>query len=352
MRAADGRRSSAPPESRCASSRRSRSPSRRPARRPRAAAAGRTAVADVRTSASRLRRCAVSVSRSIRRRSTRDRSARVSVEPLREDLPHRRSRRLRAEAAVLDHRGDDDRPIRRRARRRRTTTGPVCPSSARCRSCRRPACRSRRRRRQRCRSASVVEASRPSRIAASVGDLDVRAGLRAGSAAARCRRRLSDRQADVRAHDRAAVLERRVSGRQLQRRGEEVALADRERDVVADGPRAVVGDEAVVDAVVFGGTAARAFQRPPAPGGSGTVPAISPPRSIPVGSPKPNAARPSLQLAAVRMPGRVELRAEVVEVGVDRDRDRLRSETAPKTAPPAFLRLWAPSALVHVPVSL
>src|SRR6185436_13977599 len=53
-----------------------------------------------------------------------------------------------------------------------------------------------------------------------------------------------DGDAEVRPHDAAAVLDRPVGDRHLQRRGLEVALADREVHVVADRPRAHVGDAA------------------------------------------------------------------------------------------------------------
>ena len=48
----------------------------------------------------------------------------------------------------------------------------------------------------------------------------------------------------MRAHDPAAVGERRVGDGHLQRRGLQVALADREVDVVADGPGPGVRDPA------------------------------------------------------------------------------------------------------------
>ena len=167
----------------------------------------------------------------------------ADIEPLIEDQPRCGCRSLRTESAALDRRDDHDRLAARRRRSRRTTTGRGSAGARRCRSCR-TACRgtsgSRRTRPPTCRPSAVAAPCRPAHDRVAVAGAEVhapadrRADLLDQPAAA-----VLDLQAEVRADDLAVVDDRRVRLGELQRRRLEVALADREVDVVARRPRAL-----------------------------------------------------------------------------------------------------------------
>ena len=228
-----------------------------------------------------------------------------------------------AEAAVLDGHRDDDRPRRVRARRRRTRTGRRAAGARPCRSCRRPGSgpgSSRRRPSAEVPSACVARC-RPVEDRLAVARVDRRPCARraSGSAGSRCPAVVLDRHPEVRAHDAAAVGDRGVGDRHLQRRGLQVALADREVDVVADRPRALVGDAAGRDlaALLARDLRARAGRR--ATGGRGSCRRPRPGRSMPVGRPKPELARPRLDDLALEA---VHVAAERVEEDVGGDLQR------------------------------
>ena len=176
-------------------------------------------------------------------RSSRLAGARVELvvgqmEPLGEDQARRGCRSLRTEPAASRS------SSRRRSgasdgrRRRRTRTGRDWARARPCRSCRRSGYGKPRNTSADVPPSAVAAACRPSMIACRLPGSNStrrRAGLRISST--RRPRAVLDRQPEVRAHHAAAVGDRRVGGRELERRRLEVALADREVDVVARGPR-------------------------------------------------------------------------------------------------------------------
>ena len=135
----------------------------------------------------------------------------------------------------------------------RTRTGRRTEGAPRCRSCRRPAPGSRRRRRRRSRSGACAASCRPSRIVSrQLGSIWTwRAG--AGLDLLHTRPAASSTCMPTWGRgDRAAVGDRRVGDRHLQRVGLQVALADREVDVVARRP-GPVGELFPVELVAPGG---------------------------------------------------------------------------------------------------
>ena len=119
------------------------------------------------------------------------------------------------------------------------------------------------------------------------------AGSSAPARAAPARRRSPCPGADARPVPlpplREGVGERRVGDGHLQRRGQQIALADRQVHVVADAPRPHFGDDA---AASRGACAARTRARPRSAfarqARSGTTPVISLGRSMPVCWPTPS----------------------------------------------------------------
>src|SRR3954449_114020 len=138
-------------------------------------------------------------------------------------------------------------------------------------------------------------------------------------------RRVLDRDAEVRAHDAPVVLDRGVGDRHLQRRGLKVSLRDREVDVVADGPRAHVGDPAPDERgerdVVAAAAAALALADQIAPAAGGGGPVGPPPQVDPGRVAEPEPARHALQRLALE---RVEVAPQGVEEDVRGDLDRAR----------------------------
>ena len=110
-----------------------------------------------------------------------------------------------------------------------------------------------------------------------------------------------DREAHVGTHDRAAVGQRRVGDGELERGDLDVALADGEVDVVADRPRAAVGDPAA-------GVLGLALER------AGGVLALE------------------LELVAVRPPGRRRQRSGQLAGKVDPGRPDRSRTSAPRSA--------------------
>src|SRR4051812_13547350 len=172
------------------------------------------------------------------------------AEPLREHHAGDRRGGLGAEAAVLDGRRDDDRPalVRHEAHVPRLVVAPVALGRARLAVDRErslvPALEDVGRGAvPLCRFMQALENGSPgARI-----HLDPPRGARIDLLDLATGRVVLDRDAEVRPHDAPAVLDRPIGNGHLERRGLEVALADREVHVVADRPRTHVGDPAPDD---------------------------------------------------------------------------------------------------------
>ena len=200
---------------------------------------------------------AASITRASRRgRGRPARAAGVQVEVALEDRARDRRRGFDPEAATLDRHGHDDLRVVVRRDRRRTRTGPPVPCPARpCRSCPRPGRGSRPSPDRRCRPAPSPPARMPPRITSRVSSEMLQVARRRRlDLLDRLAVHVHDAAADVRGDQGAAVGERGVGARELQRRHLDVALADREVDVVAlrPGPVDVGVGVAAVDAVAPG----------------------------------------------------------------------------------------------------